>query len=168
MKAIPEYKWHNNQEVALPRNVLQYIPTVLAYENIDRQDKMLVKRDIHSLVWMRQLCCQWVAAETSRRKTQIQKEKKRSITPSPFLLPDYNAGQRCGPDTITPVPADTREWREVRTSQEARAAMIASAATYHFSSGNVCSSYPKISNPVPKFSTHPRGWRYSRRSKCYV
>ena len=36
-------------------------------------------------------------------------QKKRSITPTPSLLPDYNVGQRAGPPKIETVDVDTRK-----------------------------------------------------------
>lgn len=116
--------------VALPTNVFQSIPTVLAYDNIDRQEETLSGKGTSHRVNGIVVQSQDAVANPSRPKPEIQKEKKRSITPTLPILPDYIAGQRCGPSVITPLPVATEQEAKLAQSKNLIWALVRQQDTH--------------------------------------
>ena len=92
---------------------------------------------------------------------QIQKEKKGSITPTPLLLPEYNAGQRCALATFVALPVEAGG--EANTAQKKNLALSLAVPLWtgfnirtkmgNSTSRETISYLPTINTPATQLST---------------
>ena len=83
--------------ISLPANINPGIPTVLAYDNIDRNEEKLTgegtSHRINGIAIQENIS----AAPLPQEKKNLRKAKQRSIPFNPVVLPPYNAGDKTGP-----------------------------------------------------------------------
>ncbi len=95
--------------VVLPSTVHPCVPTTLAFDNIDRLEETLsgegTSHRVNGIIVQPTVA----VALSQNNKTQITKEKKRSIPATNIVLPQYNAGTRSGPPPLTPDEIDSQE-----------------------------------------------------------
>lgn len=89
------------------------MPAVLDYDIIDRKEETLSGEGTSHRVNGIIVQTRGEEPDPSRSKVHLQKAKKRSNTPTPLQLPDYIAGQRCGPKGRVPVPLDTHDEKKL-------------------------------------------------------
>ena len=84
-------------DVILPSNVHPIIPTTLAFDNIDRLEETLsgggTSHRVNGIIVQPQVSTALLIQDLPK----VVPSKKRSITPVPLEIPDYNAGERVGP-----------------------------------------------------------------------
>ena len=90
--------------VPLPKNVHPSVPTVLAFNNIDRLEESLSgggtsHRVNGIIVQPKSLSC----LPSQQASFVTKTDKKRSILPCDKLLPIYNVGKRVGPPAVKPA-----------------------------------------------------------------
>ncbi|XP_064116328.1 uncharacterized protein LOC135222086 [Macrobrachium nipponense] len=109
----------DNNRLPLPSDIHPGVPTVLAFDNIDRQEEVLSgagtsHRVNGIIVQAKSMTC----APPKPQLSISKKDKKRTIRSSDIPLPVYTAGKRNGPAPVT--PADLSEvlkdaaWRAQR------------------------------------------------------
>ena len=94
----------DSDDVTLPSNVRHSVPTVLTFDNIERQEESLTgggtPHRVNDIIFQtKSLKC--VPHHTT--STVAKTDKKRSIQPSEKLLPVYSVGKREGPPTVKPA-----------------------------------------------------------------
>ena len=99
---------HETYGVALPDNLVPDVPTVLAYDNIDRQEETLSGSGTSHRVNGIAVQKKQELPVTRPKKAPLDKKKARSITPTDLLLPVYTAGKRCNPKIRAPLPVDAQ------------------------------------------------------------
>uniref|UniRef100_H3B9B4 Uncharacterized protein n=1 Tax=Latimeria chalumnae TaxID=7897 RepID=H3B9B4_LATCH len=106
------------QGVVMPTYIHPCIPTILAYDNIDGQEETLsgegTSHRVNGIIVQPKIA----TAEPPKPKAPIQKEKKRSITPTPLFLPHYNAGDKSGPPALTPLQMDSEHEAKIAHQKE--------------------------------------------------
>ena len=93
------------ENIPLPSGIHPSVPTVLAFDNIDRQEEVLsgsgtTHRVNGIIVQPASMSC---APPKPESHVTHKKEKKRSIEPSHTYLPIYTVGKKKGPPPIKPV-----------------------------------------------------------------
>ena len=85
------------------------VPTVLAVDNIDRLKETLSGEGISHCVNGIIVQPQTASAQPMKPMSELQNEKRRSITPDSLILPSYNAGDRIEPPVLVPLAVDSNQ-----------------------------------------------------------
>lgn len=98
-----------DQGIVLPSSSLPCIPTSLAFDNIDRLEETLsgggTSHRVNGIIIQPQAH----TAKPPETEPQLLTKKKRSITPGPLDIPEYNAGSRVGPPVMKPQDLDQQD-----------------------------------------------------------
>ena len=98
-----------DQGIVLPSSSLPCIPTSLAFDNIDRLEETLggggTSHRVNGIIIQPQAH----TAKPPQTEPQLLAKKKRSTTPGPLDIPEYNAGSRAGPPVMKPQDLDQQD-----------------------------------------------------------
>jgi len=101
-----------DQGAVLPSSSHPCIPTSLAFDNIDRLEETLsgggTSHRVNGIIIQPQVH----TAKPLENKSEPIIWKKRSITPVPLDIPEYNAGSREGPPVMKPLVFNLQPVRE--------------------------------------------------------
>ena len=106
-----------NFEIALPENIQLYINTTLAWDNIDRLEETLsgvgTSKRVNGIAVQARHFGPNLPPPPGIEQTRT---RKRSIDPAvSFVVPPYNAGERCDPRVRAFVEVEAKEiWAESR------------------------------------------------------
>ena len=92
--------------ISLPSNINPGIPTVLAYDNIDRNEETLTGEGTSHRINGIAIQEKILGAPLPQEKRKVQKAKQRSIPFNPVVLPPYNAGDKTSPPVIKAVDVE--------------------------------------------------------------
>lgn len=95
-----------DQGIILPSSCHPCIPTSLAFDNIDRLEETLsgggTSHRVNGIIVQPQVH----TAKPPETEPQLHTKRKRSVTPAPLDIPEYNAGSRAGPPVTKPQDLD--------------------------------------------------------------
>ena len=100
-------KLGSDQNVTLPSNIYPHVFTTLVWDNIDRLEETLSGGGTSHRVNGIAIQPEFIGPRLEVPKPKVMKSKKRSISTEELPLPEYNAGERVGPPTITTMDPDT-------------------------------------------------------------
>lgn len=95
-----------DQGIVLPSSSHPCIPTSLAFDNIDRLEETLsgggTSHRVNGIIIQPKIH----TTKLPETESQFVSKKRRSITPAPLHIPEYNAGNRAGPPVTKPLAMD--------------------------------------------------------------